>query len=134
MSSRLTLDQDLEAGRALDPAPATPDEATFDRLNPAFGVPADTRDPAGHQAVQDREAGLALGTRTAVAIARENEPAPLVRVAGQDDRAAAAVRAARLARAPQGPERTAPRALAPIGALDHKEVASSRPTAQPQPA
>jgi hypothetical protein len=90
------------------PTLAHPAEDAFDRLNPGCGVPADTRDPAGHQAVQDREAALALGTRTAVAITRENEPAPLVRVAGQDDRVATAVRAARLASARQGPERTAP--------------------------
>jgi hypothetical protein len=107
VSSQQTLAHDAGAGRtrALDQAPATPDESAFDRLNPDFGVAADTRDPAGHQAVQDREAGLALGTRTAVAITRENQPTPLVRVVGQDDRAAAAVCAAR---ARQGPERTAP--------------------------
>jgi hypothetical protein len=50
--------------------------------------------------------GLALGTRSAVALARENQPNPLVRLAGQDDRVAAAVRTARL-RARQGPERSA---------------------------
>ena len=76
----------------------------FDRLNPEFGVPADHTSPTGQRAVQDREAGLALGTRAAVAITRENQPAPVVRVAGQDDRVAAAVR---VARARQGPERTA---------------------------
>jgi hypothetical protein len=80
-------------------------EHAFDRLNPDFAVPADTHNPAGQQAVQDRETGLALGTRAAVAITRENQPDPPVRVAGQDDRVAAAVRAAR---ARQGPERTAP--------------------------
>jgi hypothetical protein len=110
VSSTPTLDHDLKAGlaRALAETPATYDEHLFDRLNPAFGVPADTRDPQGHQAVQDREAALALGTRTAVALHRENEPRPLVRVAGQDDRVAAAVRAARLPRTRQGPERTGP--------------------------
>jgi hypothetical protein len=109
VSSHPTLDQPAQAGRAhaLAEAPATFDERAFDQLNPSFGVPADTRDPTGHHAVQQREAALALGTRTAVAIARENEPAPPVRVAGQDDRVAAAVRAARL-RARHGPERSAP--------------------------
>jgi hypothetical protein len=108
VSSTPTLDHQAEAGRAraLAEAPATPGEYAFDRLNPGFGVPADTRDPAGHQALQQREAALALGTRTAVALTRENEPTPLVRVAGQDDRVAAAVRAARL-RARQCPERGA---------------------------
>jgi hypothetical protein len=110
VSSTPTLAHPGEAGRTRvpDQAPATPAEHAFDRLNSAFGVPADTRDPQGHQAVQDRETGLALGTRAAVAITRENQPNPLVRVAGQDDRVATAVRAARLARARQGPQRTAP--------------------------
>jgi hypothetical protein len=94
--------------RALEQAPATPGEDAFDRLNPTFGVPADARDPQGHQAVQQREAALALGTRTAIAISRENQPNPVVQVVGQDDRVAAAVRAALLARDRQGPERTAP--------------------------
>jgi hypothetical protein len=107
VSSTPTLDDDLKAGivRAQAEAPATYDEYLFDRLNPDFGVPADTIDPAGHRAMQQREAALALGTRAAVALHRENEPRPLVRVAGQDDRVAAAVRAARLRR---GPERGAP--------------------------
>jgi hypothetical protein len=77
-------------------------EAAFDRLNPDFGVPADTWDPRGHQAVCDHEAGLALGTRVAVAASRENDPSPVIRVAGQDDRAADA---ARTARQRHGPER-----------------------------
>jgi hypothetical protein len=107
VSSTPTLDHDLNAGlaRAMVDAPATDDQDAFDRLNPDFGVPADTRDPTGHQAVQDREGALALGTRAAVAFSRENEPRPLVRVAGQDDRVAAAVRAARPR---HGPERGAP--------------------------
>ncbi len=107
MSSQPTLAHHArtDRSRALDQALAALAEYAFDRLNPDFGVPADTRDPAGHHAVQDREEGLALGTRTAVAISRENQPTPLVRVAGQDDRVAAAVRAAR---GRQGPERTAP--------------------------
>jgi hypothetical protein len=109
MGSHPTLahhDQPSPIG-ALDQALAALAEYAFDRLNPAFGVPADSRNPLGHQAVQDREAAVALGTRAAVAITRENEPNPLVRVAGQDDRVAAAVRARR-AHTRQGPERTAP--------------------------
>ncbi len=82
-------------------------EHAFDRLNPDFGLPADQLDPVGHHAVQEREAALALGTRTAVALIRENEPRPLVRLVGQDDRVAA-VRAAQLTRTRQGPERTGP--------------------------
>jgi hypothetical protein len=111
VSSTPTLAHHPEAGRAhaLAEAPAiNPAEDAFDRLNPDFGVPADARDPDGHQAVQDREAALALGTRAAVAITSENQPTPLVRVAGQDDRVAAAVRAARLVHARQGPQRTTP--------------------------
>jgi hypothetical protein len=80
-------------------------EAAFDRLNPDFGVPADTRDPRGHQAVQEREAGLSLGTRVAVAVSRENDPAPVLAVAGQDYRAADTARTARHARQRHGPER-----------------------------
>jgi hypothetical protein len=82
-------------------------EQAFDRLNPEFGVPADSRDPLGHQALQEREAGLALGTRVAVAVSRENDPTPVLSIAGQDHRAADAARTARLAAARQryGPER-----------------------------
>jgi hypothetical protein len=110
MSGILTLAHQAEADRTLQRTLATVDaEHAFDRLNPDFGLPADQLDPAGHHAVHQREAALALGTRTAVALVRENEPRPLVRVAGQDDRAATAVRAARLARAHQGPERAAER-------------------------
>src|SRR6266571_3297558 len=58
-------------------------EVAFDRLNPDFGVPADTSDPRGHQAVRDREAGLALGTRVAVAASRENDPTPPGRARGR---------------------------------------------------
>jgi hypothetical protein len=97
--------QELAAERA---ARARADaEAAFDRLNPEFGVPADAWDPAGQQAVRDREAGMALGTRVAVAASRENDPTPVIRVAGQDYRAADATRAARQRRGPEraGPER-----------------------------
>ena len=43
-------------------------EQAFDRLNPEFGIGADTRDPVGRQAMRDREAGLALGARVATAL------------------------------------------------------------------
>jgi hypothetical protein len=105
VSSSTTLAHQAHTTRTHEEAPATYDEHAFDRLNPDFGVPADARDPAGHQAVQDREAALALGTRAAVALHRENEPRPLVRIAGQDDRVATVVRAARQRR---GPERSTP--------------------------
>jgi hypothetical protein len=71
-------------------------EQAFDRLNPDFGVPADHGDPAGQRATQAREAGLALGTRVAVAASRENDPTPILTIPGQDHRAADAIRAARL--------------------------------------
>ncbi len=74
----------------------TPGEQAFDRLNPDFAVPADTTNPLGKRAVQKREAGLALGTRTAVALARENDPNPILSIHGQDYQAADAARAARL--------------------------------------
>jgi hypothetical protein len=108
VSSTPTLAQPTEADdiRTLERAlAAVHAEHAFDRLNPEFGIRADQLDSAGHQAAQDREAALALGTRAAVALSRENEPRPLVRVAGHDDRVAAVVRAARLRR---GPERSAP--------------------------
>jgi hypothetical protein len=69
-------------------------EQAFDRLNPDFGTPADSRDPVGHRAAQQREAGLALGMRVAVATSRENDPNPVLAIAGQDYRAADAARQA----------------------------------------
>jgi hypothetical protein len=85
-------------------------EQTFDRLNPDYGVPADTHNPHGRQAVRDREAALALGTRVAVAASRENDPNPLMWLAGQDYRAADVIQAARHqpTRTRHGPERTGP--------------------------
>jgi hypothetical protein len=70
-------------------------ERAFDRLNPAFGVPADTRDPLGQQAVRDREAALALGIRVAIHDSRQNDRDPVIWQAGQDYRAADAIQAAR---------------------------------------
>jgi hypothetical protein len=70
-------------------------EQAFDRLNPEFGVPADQLTRYGHQAVQDREAALALGPRVAVANSRENDRNPVIWLAGQDYRAADAIQAAR---------------------------------------
>ena len=71
-------------------------ERAFDRLNPDYGVPADTHNPDGRQALRDREAALVLGTRVAVAASRENDPNPVMWLAGQDYRAADAIRTARL--------------------------------------
>jgi hypothetical protein len=102
------------------PAPAQPitqaqattrgPEEAFDRLNPEFGVPADPHHRDGHQAIQDREAALTLGTRVAVATSRENDPNPVLWLAGQDYRAAAAIHRARAhtIRQRQGPERLGP--------------------------
>ena len=75
--------------------PVREGEQVFDRLNPEFGVPADQRSRYGRQAVRDREAALALGTRVAVASMRENDLDPGIRLAGQDYRAADAIHAAR---------------------------------------
>jgi hypothetical protein len=85
-------------------------EQAFDRLNPDYGVPANTHNPSGHQALRDREAALALGTRVAVAASRENDPNPVMWLAGQDYRAADAARTARLEviRGRHGPERLGP--------------------------
>ena len=60
--------------------------------------------------MQDREAALALGSRVAVAASRENDPNPVMWLAGQDYRAADATRTARLqtVRQRHGPERLGP--------------------------
>ena len=70
-------------------------EQAFDRLNPTFGVPADTTSPYGHRDVQQREAALALGTRVAVAASRENDRDPGIWLGGQDYRVADAIHHAR---------------------------------------
>jgi hypothetical protein len=89
-------------------APTTRDrEQAFDRLNPDYGVPSDPHNPYGRQALRDREAALSLGTRVAVASSRENDPNPVMWLAGQDYRAADATRTAHLelVRSRRGPER-----------------------------
>ena len=94
-----------------DAQPTTRDlEQAFDRLNPDYGVAADPHNRYGHQALRDREAALALGTRVAVASSRENDPNPVMWLAGQDYRAADAARTARLQtiRHRHGPERLSP--------------------------
>jgi hypothetical protein len=85
-------------------------EQAFDRLNLDYGVPADTHNPYGRQAIRDREAALALGTRVAVATSRENDRNPVMWLPGQDYRAADAARTARLQHVRQrhGPERHGP--------------------------
>jgi hypothetical protein len=124
MGSSQTLDQarppwDLDGSsthlarqqRTADAQPTTRDpEQTFDRLNPDYGVPADIRNPYGHQAVRDRETALSLGTRVAVASSRENDRNPVMWLAGQDYRAADATCHARREeiRQRQGPERLGP--------------------------
>jgi hypothetical protein len=121
MGSSQTLDQaspswDLDGitthsalqQRTADAQPPSRDlEQAFDRLNPDYGVPADPHNPYGHQALRDREAALALGTRVAVASSRENDRNPVMWLTGQDYRAADAARTARLQviRQRQGPER-----------------------------
>jgi hypothetical protein len=97
--------------RTADAQPTTRDlEQAFDRLNPDYGVPADPYNPYGHQALRDRETALSLGTRVAVASSRENDPNPVLWLAGQDYRAADATRTARreLARSRRGPARLGP--------------------------
>jgi hypothetical protein len=97
--------------RTADTQPTTRDlEEAFDQLNPDYGIPADTHHPHGRQALRDREAALSLGTRVAVATSRENDPNPIMWLAGQDYRAADATRTARreLGRSRRGPERLGP--------------------------
>jgi hypothetical protein len=85
-------------------------EQAFDRLNPDYGIPADTTNPYGQQAMRDREAALALGTRVAVATSRENDRNPVMWLAGQDYRAADATRHSRreVIRSRPAPERLGP--------------------------
>ena len=85
-------------------------EQAFDRLNPDYGVPADTHHPIGRQDLRDREAALALGTRVAVHDSRQNDPNPVIWQPGQDYRAADAIHNARLefAQTRRGPERVGP--------------------------
>jgi len=97
--------------RTTDAQPTTRElEQAFDRLNPDYGIPADPHNPHGHQALRDREAALALGTRVAVASSRENDPNPVMWLVGQDYRAADATRTARLelSRSRRGPQRLGP--------------------------
>jgi len=85
-------DRELVVGRRGELAGQRAAERAFDQLNPEFGVPADTRDRYGQQAMRDREAALSLGPRVAVASSRENDRDPVMWVAGQDYRAADAIR------------------------------------------
>jgi hypothetical protein len=97
--------------RTADAQPTTRHrEQAFDRLNPDYGVSADPYNPYGHQALRDRETALSLGTRVAVASSRENDPNPVMWLAGQDYRVADATRTAHLEliRSRRGPERLGP--------------------------
>jgi hypothetical protein len=97
--------------RTTDAQPITRDrEQAFDRLNPDYGIPADPHNPHEQQAIRDRQAALSLGTRVAVASSRENDPNPVMWLAGQDYRAADATRTTRLqtVRQRHGPERLGP--------------------------
>jgi hypothetical protein len=97
--------------RTADPQSTSRDrEQAFDQLNPDYGVPADTHNPYGRQALRDREAALSLGTRVAVASSRENDPNPVMWLAGQDYRAADATRTTRLelVQGRRGPGRLGP--------------------------
>jgi hypothetical protein len=99
-------------------------ERAFDRLNPTFGVLAESRDPIGHRDLQQREAALALGIRVAVHDSRQNDPNPVVRQAGQDYRAADVTQAARAqpTPGPLGSGAAGRRTLDPHeqGARDHR--------------
>ena len=83
-------------------------ERAFDRLNPAFGVPADTTNPIGHRELQRREHALTVGVRVAIHDSRQNDRDPSVWQPGQDYRAAQAIQAARRQPARWGPERLGP--------------------------
>jgi hypothetical protein len=85
-------------------------EEAFDRLNPAFGVPADTTNPYGHRDLHQRERALALGVRVAVHDSRQNDRDPVIWQPGQDYRMADALHAARHdpTRTRHDPERVGP--------------------------
>jgi hypothetical protein len=83
-------------------------EGAFDRLNPAFGVPADRSDRIGHRDVAQREQALALGVRVAVHDSRQNDRDPVIWQPGQDYRMADALQAARRQPTRWGPERVSP--------------------------
>ena len=113
-----TLDQQQLTNEALEldpddwihdhhrPAERTSEQA-FDRLNPTVGVPADR---VGHRDLAQREAALALGVRVAIHDSRQNDHNPIIWQAGQDDRMADAIQAARHqpTRTRRGPERVGP--------------------------
>jgi hypothetical protein len=82
-------------------------EQAFDRLNPAFGVPADTTSRIGHRYAAQRERALSLGVRVAVHDARQNDRDPVIWQPGQDYRMDDALQRARAqpARTRWGPER-----------------------------
>jgi hypothetical protein len=105
VSLHAALEQRRAAAR-----PVRDREQAFDRLNPDYGVPTDHANPYGRQALRDREAALALGTRVAVAASRENDPDPVMWLAGQDYRAADATHRAHVQaiRQRHGPERLGP--------------------------
>jgi hypothetical protein len=94
----------------LERDPVRQAEEAFDRLNPAFGVPADRSDPYGHRDVAQRERALSLGVRVAVHDSRQNDRNPVIWQPGQDYRIAEALQAARrdLVRVRWGPERLGP--------------------------
>jgi hypothetical protein len=124
MGSTPTLDHaspswDLDGGsahpalqqRTADAQPTTRHlEQAIDRLNPDYGVPADPHNLHRPQALLDREAALALGTRVDVEESRENDSNPVMWQAGHHYRAADATRTARLelVRSRRGPERLGP--------------------------
>jgi hypothetical protein len=101
VSRHMALERRTAAQSTRDP------EQAFDRLNPDYGLPADTHNPDGRQAMRDREAALALGTRVAVAASRENDPNRSCGWPARDYRAAEITRAARheVIRSHRGPER-----------------------------
>jgi hypothetical protein len=70
-------------------------EEAFSRLNPDFGVLPDAVDPSQHAFAQQREAGLALGTRAAVAAIDEAHADPQQRQAAITARARTAARPGR---------------------------------------
>jgi hypothetical protein len=101
-------------------------EETFTRLNPDFGVLADSVDPAQHGFAHQRERGLALGVRAAVAAMAEHHPDPQQRRAAITARARPAARQGRGDRLRQARTDRRHAAAAPRGDRSHRRSSSDR--------
>jgi hypothetical protein len=101
-------------------------EETFTRLNPDFGVLADSMDPAQHGFAQQRERGLALGVRATVAALDEAHADPQQRQAAITTRARPAARQGRGDRLRQARTDRRQSSAAPRGDRSHRRSSGDR--------